>query len=286
MVYGFIFAFVLGFLATALPHLTQTPVLKRRELGLLVCLHTVAVICLICQKFLSMHIIFFITILTFLLTMTSRIHKKRRPLPVTFVFLPFAFASIVLGELITILIYMKLSWHVTQFYYLSKALIFQAFPIFLLLGVGGFLIRSVLGWAEKEEEKIKNYSRVFAGNGIIGLIILLSFFVESFYRPFSAGLIKALFVTIGFLYNIKIYRRPASEKITSRWLMFSMWLLIVGLWGQTIWPSHELAFLHLCFIGGFALAIVCIATRVILSHSGHKQLLTGPFPRCFRRPLV
>ncbi|MCH7591148.1 NnrS family protein, partial [PVC group bacterium] len=162
------------------------------------------------------------------------------------------------------------------FYYLSKALIFQAFPVFLLLGVGGFLIRSILGWADNAEKKSKNYSRAFAVNTMIGAIILFAFFVESFYRPFSAGLIKALFVTIGFLYNMKIYRKPASDKITSRWLMFSMWLVIAGMWGQTLWPSHELAFLHLCFIGGFALAIICVATRVILNHGGYKRLLTGP----------
>lgn len=209
-----------------------------------------------------------------------RFFKRQTNPPVTFIFIPFAFLSAILGGLIFLMLSLGVSWMPFSFYDIGAALLFQGFIMFLLLGVGGFLIRSILGWGtplpQEDSEGIvlpRFTKKQFFIHLFVAVILLSSFFVESIsYKP--AYIIRACAVTFELFWQIKIHRRPRSGKLTAYSLQLALWLLVLGLWGMVFFPpTYRLAFLHLCFVGGFALSVFSVATRVIFSHCGYASLL-------------
>jgi uncharacterized protein involved in response to NO len=57
--------------------------------------------------------------------------------------------------------------------------------------------------------------------------------------------------------------------------LLSGWLIVLGLVLAALAPAHEIAALHLTFLGGFALLTLGIATRVMVSHGRQPLSLEG-----------
>jgi uncharacterized protein involved in response to NO len=55
----------------------------------------------------------------------------------------------------------------------------------------------------------------------------------------------------------------------------SCWMIVMG-FGAAIFPSYNVALLHIVFIGGFSLMAFAVAAMVILSHGGQAEHLKRP----------
>lgn len=279
-IYGFMFSFVIGFLTTAVPRLTRTDYLRPLELVVLFFLQLMSLIFLFQGNYTNAHIAFISTIFALLGVLLPRFLKRKRNPPATFVFIPFAFLSAILGA------FLLASARAVD---LGNVLLMQGFVIFLLMGVGGFLIRSILGWggfapadtAEKIQVPDFSASQII-WHGLIAAGILASFPVEVFLNYKLGYLIRAVSVSVELIWQFKIYKINKSGKLSANTLQLSLVLLVCGLWGM-FFAQREfgLAFLHLCFAGGFAFSTFSVATRVIFSHCGCSELLTG-----FYRPFT
>lgn len=279
--FGFLLAFIIGFLTTAVPRLTQSGTLSIAELTVLIFDFIILQVVIFKENYILMHMCFVVTLLSLMLILGRRfINRKRNP-PQTFIFIPFAFLSALTGSVLNIISGIRGLPLIQGDFELGNRLVFQAFIMFLLLGVGGFLIRSILGWAPPLPEsttqplllpKEKKWPfRVFL---VSSVVVFLSFWIESL----ESRLIRAILITAIVLFQMKIHRKSNSGKLTAYTLQASLWMLIFGCWSVVFAPvEYGVDLMHFAFIGGFSLSTLAVATRVILSHCNYSKLLLGTY---------
>lgn len=276
-IYGFLFAFIIGFLSTAVPRLTKTKTFSLAEVIFLLADFVAIQVFIFKENYFLVSVLFSFAIVVLVLILGRRFLARKRNPPHTFVFIPFAILSAFVGSLANINLHLKLIEVSAPFYDLGNRLIYQSFIIFLLLGVGGFLIRSILGWGQSLPEgqndplvlppENKRSLLLFAA---VSVILFGSFVVENNV----SRLIRAILITFILLFQIKIHRKAISGKLTAWTLQIALWLLLVGCWSVVFAPvEYAIDILHFCYIGGFSLSTFAVATRVILSHCNYSKLL-------------
>jgi uncharacterized protein involved in response to NO len=284
-VYGFMTAFVIGFLGTALPRLTEARRFSAAELAVMFLLHSLVVAFIWRGDDTRAQFAFFATILVFVALLASRFFKRRRNPPETFVFIPLAFLSALSGSALLAGFYVGAPGLPLESYDIGIALAFQSYILLLLVGVGGFLIRSILGWApplpasSAERLALSPWrGTAFGGHLLAGLAIVGSFWIEIFIHRESGLALRAVMVTLECIGQIKIHRRSQSGKLTARALKASLWLLVIGTWLPVFSPAeYGIGIMHFVLVGGFALSTFSVATRVILSHCGYGRVLNGAY---------
>ncbi|MDA0990560.1 MAG: NnrS family protein [Verrucomicrobia bacterium] len=283
-VYGFMSCFVFGFLTTALPRFTDTRRYRPAELLVLVGLLTASVVSVLRQDFFWGHVFYCAAIVLLLCTLLPRFMKRKHAPPMTFVFVPFALASALLGSGLLVAVSLGFHWRLAETIGLASGLLFEGFVIFLILGVGGFLIRSILGWlsmgpahGEKRPDVAPAPRRLVVLHVSAALLLFASFFLEAYWNRSVGASLRALVVTLEAVWQMNIHRWPISGKMGSHWLRLAITFLLVGLWGDAVvvphYPAYRLAILHICFVGGFSMTTLVVASRVILSHGGFSAVL-------------
>jgi uncharacterized protein involved in response to NO len=283
MIYGFMWGFIVGFLGTAVPRLTKSKTLSVLELAALLCFYLLTLGAIFWQHYSLAPAFFLLNLFGLLIMLARRILAQRPKLPPTFIYVPFGLLSAASASALSIassLGWLALSESVLLW---TRSLLFQGLILFLLLGIGGFLIRSILGWAAPLPETAQAELPKFQGGRIgavhagVALLLFVSFWVEPFYPQLSL-VVRALLATLVVALQMKAYRRPISGKLTAGTLQIAMGLLLLGLWGQVFAPqAYRVAVLHVTFMGGFAISVFAVATRVILSHCGYSELLKGRY---------
>lgn len=271
-IYGFLLAFVIGFLTTALPRLSETSFLRLHEFLVLF----IAFCFLISSIFLQYHavaLIDFAVIVLFLAWFCwNRFANRKRDLPPTFVFLAFALVSALCGVFIQISILLDWGIFSPGSFLLGKNLIYQGFLLFLFLGVGGFLIRSILGMNPRQSAYNKNFRRVLA----VG--ILVSFFIESEWSSQLGLGLRALLISFEVLTQIQFLKKTSTGKLGFRSLQTALLMLLIGSWSEVFAPeSYGIDLRHMTYAGGFSLGLFAISTRVIFSHCGFSEKLQGSY---------
>ncbi len=284
MIFGFIWAFIVGFLTTAVPNLTQTKTLSRYELSLLIFLYMSTIIGLFIQCYLMARIGFLLTLVSLVIILGQRFVARKRNFPPTFIYIPFGLLSALIATVISIGQETGILPYADGLTRLGRNLLFQGMILFLLIGIGGFLIRSILGWAPalpiSKSDKMPQFKKIPIAKNIhlVAALFLFASFILEAVEPTYAQAIRAVIVTLVLMLQVKIYRIPISGKLTSTTLLIALWLLVIGLWGQVFAsPQYTVAFRHFCFMGGFAISIFAVATRVIFSHCGYSSLLSKRF---------
>lgn len=275
MIFGFFGSFIIGFLSTAVPRLTQTNHLSLLELYWLFCSQVGLLCSIVLLNPLVIGAFVFLTYGSLIVILSARIKQTKRIPPPTFIYLPFAFISLfvgVFGE-----IFLK-----NNSLFFSQQLIAEGFTLLLICGVGGFLIRSIVGMGPivlTPTDLLSDQGFPLRGyfiHGLVGLGILLSYFLEYHALFIIAKSLRFLLVAWIFFFQIGINQKVSTQKVTSLTLKISLWVLLLGL-GLSICknPLVNLALLHIIFVGGFAVVTFSVATRVIFSHCGHEALLKG-----------
>ncbi|MHA3774373.1 NnrS family protein [Verrucomicrobiota bacterium sgz303538] len=276
MIEGFMGAFIVGFLGTAAPRLTGTPTLSGTELSTLLALFITTVATHISERYLVADFIFLGLLLTFAVLMGSRFRQRDDLPPPSFVLVAFGFLNAIAGTVL--LIASGRSDGAPQAAILGNLLLYQGFVLYLVLGIGGFLLPRFLQLPQPAFPESRTPSAEWlrhAGVALAaGALLLTSLVLEVFSPWFRSAAVLRFGTAAAFLFWQIPFLRSEPGLTIIRCLKLSLVLLIFGLAFPGFWPAQRVAGLHLVFIGGFTLITFTVATRVVLGHSGQSHRFT------------
>ena len=275
---GFLMAFAVGFLLTALPRRTRSApptVLEMAVIALALVELTVATQFEYWAAAQVGYVVVFAVLVRFALTRFIGSAAGRRP-PAAFVLIPIAIlhalagAALIFGESFAALPQAVVG--------LGKLLVEQGVFLCLVVGVGSLVLPLMdgsppppdLGSSPVETRK----ALLFAA---AGLTIFSSLVLEQIGQAMSGQLLRAAVVAtaLGRLAR----RAPRKPGLHRGMVWLSVWLIPVGLIVAALWPDYRVPALHLMFIGGFGMMAFGVATHVSFSHLGMQQLSLGrPWP--------
>jgi uncharacterized protein involved in response to NO len=258
MVSGFLFSFALGFLMTAVPRFTGASPAKKWEVH-------VALLLAVSSFFgqyldaISLLVLLFIAVFFFL-----RIREKTHTPPPHFILIPIGLGFGILGSVLSLFDSP-----------VGRVFLYQGTMLCFVLGVGGKLVRALLGWSDSPLVQISRFSskkkQVAIPSSIIltSILIVVGFMLELTSWAIFGRILRAVAASAVALVSWKIYRKPKLRGRLTNWLWISCMGLIFGLWLYALVPSLGVHALHLMFIGGFGLMTLVIASRVTLAHGGY-----------------
>lgn len=269
MIAGFLFSYVSGFLMTAVPRMSQTKEAGRWEIRLgLGLLWSQVIFALIGRTSLNYQLATLQFL--FLLVFVGRCWFQRNANPPPgFVFIPVGLLSGLVG--CAVLGFSTGSLPLGVWAY-AKVLLFQAFILNLILGLGSRLVPAltrVRGALDVRGLALENKWNYLGW----ALLLNVSFPIEVFFSPSLGHLCKFAVIAAIAVQKFKIYRARQTKGALSVGIRIAVHLLALGFLFAAFFPAHEIHFLHLSFIGGFALLTFLISTRVVLAHGGHDLSL-------------
>lgn len=276
MIEGFLAGFVLGFLGTALPRLLSAPPLRRAELWALVFLFLLTAGLHIGLQPRAGDLAFIALMLCFGACMIARFRRRSDLPPPGFVLAGFGYLAGLLGP--TLWLAGTQGWASGQAAMFGVILLHQGFVLFLILGVGTFLIPRFLGIPDASIDPAA-WRRRAAFAAATALTLLVSFWIEA-GNPISAAA-AALRVAAVFIYlaaAIPFHRQTLPPRAISLASQLALFALLAGLVFPLLWPAQRVAGLHVVFLGGFTLITFTVATRVVLGHSGNAALFQTRLP--------
>jgi uncharacterized protein involved in response to NO len=167
---------------------------------------------------------------------------------------------------------------------LGGMLLNQGFVLYLVLGIGGFLLPRILKLPPKPEFPESRVPtprwRVTALLATsLGAILLGTFVFEVLTGSSrSAGLVRFLAAAIYLGLEIPAHRSTAPRLTIIIFLRAALVFILLGLLFPMFWPAQRIAGMHVVFIGGFSLMTFTVATRVVLGHSGYSHLFPTRLP--------
>ena len=278
---GFLFAFIAGFVLTAIPRFTGTEPPSRRTQYLLLALVTVCAVAFEFHFFAAGNLLFVGAYFMLIALAIRRFRRRQQDPPDTFSFVGLGLIAGALGSLIDAGVAFDLiapAWDL-----LGKRLFTEGMVLLLVLGIGGFLGPRLLGFAELPKfaggERISVASRRVLLFKLAGLSIVLSLIAEYGFGVPTMAFLRAAAASAVILSTIKPWRFPAMRTTLAWCVWISHWLVIVALWLIAFVPLYRIDLLHILFIGGFTLLILAVGTRVSLSHGGYSlSLERGSWP--------
>ena len=282
MIEGFLAGFVIGFLGTALPRLLSAPSLRRGELRALLSLYVLAAGLHIGQQPRAGDAAFIALMLCFGACMAGRVRRGTELPPPGFVLVGFGFLSGLAGPVLWLC--GAQGWVSGNLMMFGATLLNQAFVLFLLLGVGTFLLprflrlRDVRTMAEERVASLGWRLRA-AFSGATGLVLLGSYWMEA-CNPATpaAAWLRGIAAIVFLAVMVPFHRQPRPLRTAQLAAQLSLLALAAGLIFPLFWPGQRIAGLHVVFMGGFSLITFTVATRVVLGHSGSEALFETRLP--------
>jgi uncharacterized protein involved in response to NO len=276
---GFLFAFIAGFLLTAVPRFTGTETPSRRVQYVLAAIVICCAAAFEFQFFVAGQSIFVIEHVFLLVLLIRRFLRRRQDPPETFPLVGIGLLSGTLAALINA----GVAWNVIGPAWdpLGKRLLTEGMVLLLVLGIGGFLGPRLMGFAqlpqftnirlvdaEPASKKALLYRKALLYK-VAGLSILLSLIAECGFGIAAMAFVRAAAASIVILSTVQPWKLPAVRTTLARCVWCANWFVILSVWVVAFVPHYRIDFLHILFIGGFTLLILAVGTRVTLSHGGH-----------------
>lgn len=282
MMEGFMGAFVVGFLGTAGPRLTGAPHFSRGELWTLLGLYAGVIGVQIAGRPFVGDLIFLALLLTFASRMAWRFSRRKDLPPPSFALVAFGFMNAIAGTIL-LLAGASGAGH-PRCTLLGSMLFHQGFVLYLVLGIGGFLLPRILKLPPKPEFPESRTpppgwrkAALFAAG--VGAILLGSFVFEAFTGATRvAGAIRFLAAALFLASEIPAHLSTAPRLTIILCLRTALVFILLGLLFPVFWPAQRIAGMHVVFIGGFSLMTFTVATRVVLGHSGFGHLFPTRLP--------
>jgi uncharacterized protein involved in response to NO len=270
---GFLYAFVAGFLLTAIPRFTGTPAPGRPAQLTLAALLVVASASFELRSFVLGHLAFAAAHLTLIALAASRFVRRREQPPDTFALVGTGIACGALAAFVNTAVALELLD--PRFDLLGRRLLTEGMVLLLVLGVGGFLGPRLLGFAQMPlvqigVEGIKVPRRGSGPYLAAGIVLVSTLLLEYGANLPLLAYLRAAIASSVLLVTVTPWRAPAVRTTLAWCVWTACWLVIAALWLAAIAPAHRVDFLHVLFMGGFTLLILSVGTRVSLSHGGHS----------------
>ena len=184
----FLYAFIVGFLWTALPRFAGTSIPSRASQYFVACLLVAAVVAFEFQYFRGGHVIFVAVHAMVIAVAARRFIRRQHPPPETFVLVGFGLLSGMVGAILAA----GVAWELVPLGLdvLGRRLLTEGMVLLLVLGIGGFLGPRLLGfaqlpnfqnlgklsWKMKPPLTMKRRQTLYA---IAGLLLLVSIVAEN-----------------------------------------------------------------------------------------------------------
>jgi uncharacterized protein involved in response to NO len=265
-IFGFLYAFIAGFLLTAVPRFTGTEPPSRVTQYVLAGFLLLAVAASELRAFAIGTASFVAAHLIVLVLVARRFARRKQNPPPTFVLIGLAMLAGALGAFLTAAV----AWELipAEWDLLGKRLLTEGMVMLLVLGVGGFLGPRLLGYAAlpKPGAPVQGDPRIPA---IAGITIFMSILIEYGFDVGAMAYLRAAVVSSVMIGSLHLWRQPATKTTLSWTIWIAHWIIALGVWVVAAAPKYRADFLHLVFVGGFSLLILAIGTRVTLSHGGY-----------------
>jgi uncharacterized protein involved in response to NO len=274
----FLYAFIVGFLWTALPRFTGTSAPARSIQYVLAAMLGVAAACFEAQLFAFGHLLFMASHVIFIAVLVQRFRHRQSPPPPTFALV----GAGILAGLIGAAVNAGIAWEQIgpEWDLVGRRMLTEGMVLLLVLGVGGFLGPRLLGFAQlpnfqgigniasqsRPPFMVRRGGRIYA---VAGVTIVASILLEYGLHFEAMAWLRAAIASILVATLVRPWRLPAARTTLAWCVWVAHWLLIAGLWIVAAAPKYRIDFLHVLFMGSFTLLILAVGTRVALSHGGH-----------------
>ena len=276
---GFLYAFVAGFLLTAVPRFTRTDPPGRAIQVVLAALILASAVSFELLSERAGHLLFLAVHAVLVALLAQRFVRRRSPPPETFALVGTGLLAGAIGAVINAGIAWQ--WLGPALEALGKRLLTEGMVLSLVLGVGGFLGPRLMGFAQLPDfqqigppqrrptisPSSRNRHLIFAA---AGLGILASVIAEYGLAWPGMALLRAVVASAVIGVTLQPWRLPVTRTTLAWCVWTAVWLLTVGLWVAALAPAYRVDALHIVFLGGFTLLILAVGTRVALSHGGHS----------------
>lgn len=260
MFFAFLFSFIMGFLMTAVPKMTQSTLASKFEifLALILC-GTQIFFSLVSEPLFSVYI-FALQLIFILYFILQRILKEKKVPFVGFIFFPFAFSLAFFGIFWTLFFSPE---NFKYFYILSG----EAFVLNLICGVGARLVpvicRTPTALNPDQIAKDSKYLEFF----IYALLLNITYLMEFYNYTQLAYSLRIAFLILFSIFKFNILQKPLQRTIVGIGLQVSALSLILGYLLVVLNQVSALAGMHIVYIGGFSLLTLMVASRVSIAHS-------------------
>ena len=273
---GFLLCFVFGFLGTMLPKVHGVPPLDPVQF----LIFPIGLAALMAAALLNapavaqgIHLALLANLVVFML---RRWPQRRGNPPSFFVFIVGALLADLTGT------FLRLAglagWIGGAEYRLGALLQYQAFPLLLVLGVGGFLLPKLFAGQHIDPARLAPSKAGTSGLLLAGALFLGGYAVEALLPiyPLSVRLGALLRggVWIWFLLaQLRLHRVPGGLPAYLAGARWSLWSMALGLALPAFLPRYLLAWEHLVFITGILWITLSVASRVTAAHGGRIAAL-------------
>jgi len=270
MIEGFVGGFVIGFLTTALPKMLSAKPLRIWQVLLLL-----ALFISFCTAHTLGHMrtgdgLFALTMVLSIFWLLMRLVKGRSVPPPGIALTAMGLFCGIFGAAWSALFGFTGDMHWTLF---SQRLLYQAFILLPLLGVGGFIFPMILGTPNNHArlggpKMSKEWKTKVAESALLGTLLIFTYWIE------VHGQLKMMSWVRVALCGVWITKESGwlSRKKAKGVMPFSLRAGIVCLLGSMIATGilneNKIALDHMLYMGGFGLITMMVATRVIYGHSG------------------
>jgi uncharacterized protein involved in response to NO len=257
---GFVLAFAIGFLLTAVPKFLGTPPVGLRTQLALAALVLVSAAGFWLDRRVLAEGAFVLTMLGLGLVLARAFRARINPPPEPLV----AVGLGLLAGLTAGLLKLGIALYVVSpsLVLLSRRMLSEGMILLLVIGIGGKLGPLLLGYPTRTP-------RGRLTHGIAALVVLGSIVAQYGFRLDEAGWLRAIAVALVVGLNTRFWQLPPVRSALSWGVWLAHWMLLAGLFWSAASPVYRVEALHLVFVGGFSILILAIGMRVSLAHGGY-----------------
>lgn len=278
MTCGMFGAFIFGFLGTAMPRMLSARPFGLGDVVPLLLLHLAMLASYTASKMFIGDLFFLAALVFFLFSLAIRFPGRKDIPPPGFVLVGLSLLCVLSGNILSLLQYNR---EVDAFWtLLQRLLIYQGFVLLPILGIGPFLLPRFLGMPNQHDfpEGLAPTAAWFKKAGLAlatGLLIIGSFVWEGSGQQRGAYITRFV-ATLGYFYlEMPLHRAPKVANTLGLALRLSLVALLAGFFTVPFFPAYRVSLLHLTLVGGFAVLMFVVATRVAYGHSGNIEKLKG-----------
>lgn len=277
---GFLMAFAVGFLMTAVPKRTGTWPATTWQIALAAsCLVGTTVAAWYERWALSQ--VFWLVLAILLLAFVARRARSaraKRRLPVSFVWVPFAFAMGIAGSVLAG-VGGSLGGAYWELHELGRGLVLQGMFLALVVGVGSFALPLMTrGDAPADATRSRSDRLAVLAHVTTALALTATFWIERAW-PAPAHALRGTLVLGALWIGGGLARPPTKPGANRKLLWVAACLVPTGYFVAALFPAHPKAGLHVTFIGGLALLATAVGAHVVAGHGGRDDVKDGrPWP--------
>lgn len=282
MIQGFFGGSIFGFLGTSIPRLMEVAPLSRREAFSLLALFGASVVAIGFGRVAMGDTLFCLQWLAWIGAFVSRYASRKDALPVSFALVGWAAVSSLLG------IFLLRAGFDPELYpqwvLLGRHLAYHGFVSLSVLGAGAYVLPRFLSGSVRENTAASASGSVSVFNWVsrgsfarrphlTAIVVLASYTWETFDGGSLASLVRTGVFAAYFLEVIPRSLWVWNWRGAQAVLLVGVLGVVVGPAIAGIWNPWRVALSHVELGAGSALIVMGVVTRVVLGHTGGRQLL-------------